>query len=246
MKKILLIQSRRTPKKSNAEHERFMRTLGRRAHIEIVSSTDVTQDWQSPATLVESHDVVLIGGSSDFFFDGGRDESHPERTGSWDVLERLRPTISYLLEKAIPTMGVCFGHQIISAIHDGKVMHDHAQRKMGTYQVALTESGKEDPLFRHLPEKFDAQYAHRDAVTTAPNGSVLLAQSPTCRFSALRFGPSMYTVQFHPELAAADLLANAEAINEYLKEGQSIHEVVRESQVASMILPLFLDEVVKR
>ena len=145
----------------------------------------------------------------------------------------------------MPTLGICLGLQIVSEMHGGRVTHDHEQRKMGTFEVALTDAGKTDRLFGKLPERFLSQYAHRDSVTSQPGVGVLLAEGPACRFSAMRYGETLYTMQFHPELIAKDLLGNAEAIAEYLPEGKAIEDMVQETSIASTILPTFLAEIVE-
>lgn len=100
----------------------------------------------------------------------------------------------------MPILGVCFGHQIIGNMHEGMVSNDREQAKMGAYEVFLTEEGKTDPLFGALPERFFAQYAHKDSVTNTPAGATLLATGEACRFAALRYGSRAYTCQFHPEV----------------------------------------------
>jgi GMP synthase-like glutamine amidotransferase len=244
MRKVLLIQSRRTPEKNQAEFDRFTRAFHRRAELVFESSVNTARDWQNPEDIVRGYDAVILGGSSDFFFDGGRHESDPERAQAKEILERLRPLVTYAIRESIPMLGVCLGHQILSEMHGGKVTHDHLQRKMGTYEVTLTDAGKNDPLFSTMPETFAAHYAHRDSVTSLPEGATLLAMGPVCKFSALRFGDTVYAVQFHPELIASDLLNNAEAIAEYLPEGVSIEEVVKESPATRHLLPSFLETFV--
>jgi GMP synthase-like glutamine amidotransferase len=244
MKKILVVQSRRTPKKIEAEMGRFERAVDGEAELGFVSSVDMSQSWNKPEKIVTGYDAVFFGGSSDFFFDGGRELENPERAGTFEVLERVRPLIAHLLENQIPTLGICLGHQLVSEAFGGKVTHDHQQRKMGTYPVFRTAAGKNDRFFSQLADTFPAQYAHRDSVTSLPMEATLLADGPACKFSALRFGEAFYTMQFHPELTAGDLAENAEAITEYLKEGQTIEDVIEESPVASSIIPTFLRRVI--
>jgi GMP synthase (glutamine-hydrolysing) len=116
------------------------------------------------------------------------------------ILGRSRNIVRYATDAGLPILGVCFGHQIIGEMHGGMVSNDREQAKMGSYEVSLTEEGKRDALFGDLPETFYAQYAHKDSVTNLPEGATLLASSPVCKFAALRYGPSIYTMQFHPEV----------------------------------------------
>ncbi|MBV9159142.1 MAG: type 1 glutamine amidotransferase [Candidatus Kaiserbacteria bacterium] len=200
MKRILVVQSRVTETRIERERENYRRTIGDRAEVSFLSALDEQLAWNAPADFLKGNDGVIFGGSSDFDFHGGRREDDPARIISMVILSRTRDLISYALENDVPVLGVCFGHQIIGQMHNGMVSNDREQSKLGSYEVALTEAGKSDPLFADLPERFFAQYAHKDSVTNMPDGATLLATGSACRFSALKYGKKVYTVQFHPEV----------------------------------------------
>jgi GMP synthase-like glutamine amidotransferase len=200
MKKILLVQSRLTPERIERERNNFRRAAGDSAELGFLSSLDEKLAWQTPRAILDGYDGVIFGGSADLDFHGGRPDGDPIRLMSSMVLSRTRNLVSYALAKDIPTLGVCFGHQIIGQIHGGMVSNDREQAKMGAYEVFVTEEGRKDVLFSALPEKFFAQYAHKDSVTNMPEGARLLASSVLCRFAALRYGKRVHTVQFHPEV----------------------------------------------
>lgn len=200
MTNILLVQSRVTEVRVERERENFRRSIGDKATLHFLSAVDEKLAWTAPEEFLKGYDGVIFGGSSDFDFHGGRPDGDPVRLMSMMILSRAKNIVSYALAQNIPTLGVCFGHQIIGELHSGAVMNDAEQRKMGAYEVILTDDGKKDPLFCALPERFLAQYAHKDSVTQMPIGATLLASSPACRFSMLRYGSKVYTVQFHPEV----------------------------------------------
>lgn len=200
MQKILLVQSRITEERVERERNNFQCAVGDSAELGFISAVDESLAWTSPANLLKGYDGVIFGGSSDFDFHGGRPDGDPVRLMSMMILSRAKNIVSYVLANNIPTLGVCFGHQIIGQMHGGMVTNDREQAKMGAYEVVLTEEGKRDPLFSALPEKFFAQYAHKDSVTNMPEGATLLASSTMCRFAALRYGKRVHTVQFHPEV----------------------------------------------
>lgn len=200
MRRILLVQSRIREHRIERERNNFARAIGGAAELGYLSSLDEKLSWSSPAQLLQGYDGVIFGGSADLDFHGGRPEGDPIRLMSSLVLSRARNLVSYALEKDIPTLGVCFGHQIIGQMHEGMVTNDREQAKMGAYEVVLTEEGKKDALFSALPERFFAQYAHKDSVTNMPQGATLLASTANCRFAALRYGRRVHTVQFHPEV----------------------------------------------
>lgn len=200
MKKILLVQSRISEARAERERNNFGRAASGSAELGFLSALDESLTWTTPEKLLSGYDGVIFGGSSDLDFHGGRPDGDPIRLMSSMVLSRARNIVSHALKSDIPTLGVCFGHQIIGNMHGGMVTNDREQSKMGAYEVILTEEGKRDPLFSALPERFFAQYAHKDSVTNMPEGAVLLATGPACRFAALRYGTRVHTVQFHPEV----------------------------------------------
>ena len=164
--------------------------------------------WDTPSKIVERYDGIVLGGSSDFFIHGVKGEEYAERAGAREIMDRMRLLVEYIVERQVPTLGICFGHQLIAEVFGGTVTHDHLQKKGGTHEVRLTEAWKDDPLFAGFPAVFPAQYWHRDSVTRPPLGAVVLAEGDSCRFAALRYGSEVYTLQFHPELFPDDLLAH--------------------------------------
>lgn len=198
--KILVVQSRITEERTENERSNYRRSIGTNAEISFLSSLDEKLAWNTPAELLKGYDGVIFGGSSDFDFHGGRQENDPARLVSMIILSRAKNIVAYALSHSLPTLGVCFGHQIIAQMHGGQVTNDLDQSKSGAHLVRLTGAGKRDPLLRALPAEFYAQYTHKDSVTKLPEGATILATGSSCKFSALRYGPMVYTFQFHPEV----------------------------------------------
>ena len=239
MKKILVIQSRSRPEMIVAEQEEYRRACGGTAELSFVSALDESLPWNVPQDMLARFDGVILGGSGEYDL---HSDSDPEgrMTPARAILARLKPFIAFLIEKDFPTLGICFGHQLIGEELGGSVASDETQAKVGSFEVILTEAGKQDSLLGTLPEKFIGQYGHHNSLTSLPRGAVLLAQSPTCKFSALRYGTHVYTAQFHPELTAEDVrwkLANSPG---YLPEGP-LEEVVKPSPEASTLIPQFIE-----
>lgn len=196
----MLIQSRITEERALRERDNFRRAVGDAGELGFLSALDESLAWTTPDQLLQQYDGVMFGGSSDLDFNGGRSEDDPIRIISSLLLTRATDLILYALKEDFPTLGVCFGHQLIGSIRGGAVTNDTEQNKIGAHEVSLTEEGKKDALFSAMPENFFAQYAHKDSVTVLPEGATLLATGTMCRFSALRYGARVYTVQFHPEV----------------------------------------------
>lgn len=122
------------------------------------------------------------------------------------VLER-RPwmveTGAYLLkaaEKAVPVLGVCFGHQLLADALGAPLQKNPRGREFGAINVELTAEGQRHPLFRGLPAKPTFQSTHEDEVVAVPEGATLLAGNAFSAVQAFQMGAHLIGVQFHPEL----------------------------------------------
>jgi GMP synthase (glutamine-hydrolysing) len=105
----------------------------------------------------------------------------------------------------LPTLGICFGHQLLCKALGGKVVRADA-RTDAVVTLSLTQSGASDPLFAGLPAPI-ALFTHQDHVVELPKCGVLLASVPHNSETAVRIldgeGNQLpaWGVQFHPEAA---------------------------------------------
>lgn len=126
------------------------------------------------------------------------------------------------LARETPLLGVCFGHQLIAAALDGRVIRNPLGWELGTHEIALTEAGRADPLFAGLPARFPVNESHQDIVAEdslahAP-GVRVLAGNARAAIQALAVGPQVRGVQFHPEFSGPITAAYVEARRETLAE----------------------------
>jgi GMP synthase-like glutamine amidotransferase len=138
---------------------------------------------------VDGYDALwVMGGPMDVW----EEEEHP-----WFIREKraIRETV----ERGLPFMGICLGHQLLGAAMGGRV-GKAAQAEVGVLEVALTEAGRGDPLFAGMAPAFKALQWHGAEVAETPPGAVVLAQSPLCRVQAMRVGRCAYGLQYHTEL----------------------------------------------
>jgi len=103
------------------------------------------------------------------------------------------------VEAGLPTLGVCFGHQLLAQALGGEVEQNPRGREMGTVGVRLLA---EDPLLAGLPPTLDVNMSHRDAATRLPPGAVVLGATELDPNALVRFGERAIGMQFHPEFDA--------------------------------------------
>jgi GMP synthase (glutamine-hydrolysing) len=101
-----------------------------------------------------------------------------------------------VFELDVPTLGICYGMQLMARDLGGAVEHTGVS-EFGKTAVELWES----ELFRDLPPDQTVWMSHRDSVTAPPAGARVTASSPTTPIAAFEDrGRRLYGVQFHPEV----------------------------------------------
>jgi GMP synthase (glutamine-hydrolysing) len=170
--------------------------------------------------------------------------SHSMVTERQDWSERAAQWTKSAVEAGIPTLGVCYGHQLLAHAFGGEVGDNPRGTQEGTTTVELTPEGQSDPLLGSLGvEKFDAQVSHAQSVLKLPPGAIRLAFDDWDPNQAFRIGENAWGVQFHPEMDAdiARAYIEAERAN-LLAQGQNPQKIIanlRETPIAAQLLSLF-------
>lgn len=234
--KILLIQFRYNEQHRALERTSISRELGDDVTVECCSALDTELLWQEPAQLLRAYAGLILGGSGDFDFDGGRALLDDARVGSRRLLERLEPLFTYIFERDFPTLGICFGHQMIGAYAGAVVRHDPVQRKSRSHAVQVVAQ-HHATLLTGLPDSFDAHYGHKDSLDRVPNGALLLVHGgEACQVSALQYKNNIFTTQFHPELTIDDMRKRLELLPGYLPEGVAADDVFTSDRCSNGIV----------
>lgn len=114
----------------------------------------------------------------------------------------------------VPELHICWSHQARAESIGGRAAIGGHGRRFGVDTVRLTPAGRLDPLFTGLPDEFDLFTSHVDVVDQLParatEGAVVeLAYSRVYRNEALAIGPTVRTIQAHPEVTATIVAALA-------------------------------------
>ncbi|MBE9513936.1 MAG: glutamine-hydrolyzing GMP synthase, partial [Chloroflexi bacterium] len=108
----------------------------------------------------------------------------------------LAPT--YIYEKHLPVMGICYGMHVIAHQLGGKVSPGEKRE----YGHAILHLGAQDcPLFAGLPPSLPVWMSHGDQVTEMPPRFESLAYTENSPFAAIGSENRIFGVQFHPEVA---------------------------------------------
>lgn len=237
---ILLIQFRDRAVTANLERVSIERELGENIIIRTLSALDAQVAWNDPRALLADNVGVIFGGSGDYDFDGGRANDDEIRTVSYALLERLRPLFDYIFEHDIPTLGICYGHQMIGAYAGATVVNDVVQKKSRSHEVEVLVDKNAYSICTDMPDTFYAHYGHKDSLDRVPDGAVLLMKGgEACKVSALCYKQNIFTTQFHPELTLEDLRLRMEATPGYLPEGVTIDEAFVSGSASNTILRNF-------
>ena len=147
------------------------------------------------------------------------------------------------VQQAIPTLGVCYGHQLLAEAFGGEVADNPLGRQAGTITVTLTEAAQGDPLFAGLPEQLRVQVSHRQSVLKLPAQATLLGSGLGDPHQAFRLGEFAWGVQFHPEFDAAVARAYIEQRREIFvadgKDPDALIAAVEDSDHGARLLARF-------
>jgi len=118
--------------------------------------------------------------------------------GPSSVYEANAPQIdSRILELNLPIMGLCYGHQLIARIAQGKVKPAACKE----YGIAKVTIDKTVGVLEGLSEKERVWMSHGDTVYSLPPEFEALAHTKSCPVAAFRHKEKpIYGLQWHPEV----------------------------------------------
>ncbi len=154
-------------------------------------------EWQipgggSPPGDPFGYDAVLTFGGA---MHADQEDRHP-----W--LRDQKALLRELLDRGVPLLGVCLGSQLLAEAAGGRAVRA-SEPEIGWLEIELTQAGADDPLIGPMAPGFVGFQWH-SYESELPPGATALAHSPVC-LQAYRVGELAWGIQFHAEVALADL-----------------------------------------
>ncbi len=125
--------------------------------------------------------------------------------GPRSVLEVNAPTIDFSLLEGIPTLGICYGQQLMAYRLGGRVERadhkEYGRRHLKVLHPIPDGADDQNPLVADLNSD-EVWMSHGDQVIAVPPGFRVTASTETCPVAALENRATrQYGVQFHPEVS---------------------------------------------
>lgn len=154
-------------------------------HGYLVDRIDVNDPAFSSLDLAEPDLLIMMGGPMGVY----EQDAHP-----WISCQMRR--LARRLEADRPTLGVCFGAQMIAAALGAEV-YPGPSKEVGFHAVNVHDHALDGPL-RHIAE-VPVLHWHGDTFTL-PENVELLASSHVYDHQAFRRGSNILALQFHAEM----------------------------------------------
>lgn len=189
MKRVLVVDAVEYPAEESARKRGgppawFRRALEGIPDISVTSMGASSPQLENAAAQVDA--ILLSGSPQDAWSDEPSSMTYLKTVRGW-------------LETGRPMFGVCHGHQVMGRAAGADVARSPSGWELGNTQIFLTDEGRLSPIFSgpELPLSF--LESHQDAVLTVPRNATLLGGNAHTPVQALSYGPTQFSVQFHPE-----------------------------------------------
>ena len=148
------------------------------------------------------------------------------------------------VQRRIPTLGICYGHQLLAHALGGKVDYNPNGREYGTLEITFTPDAQNDPLLSIMPPFPHLHLSHSQTVLSLPDGAMHLASSRHDSHQAFCVNNCAWGVQFHPEFDAQITRAYIDHSRAaLLGEGQNLEQLYatcQDNPLGSQILKRFI------
>lgn len=156
---------------------------------------------------LSGHDALLVM--------GGAMGAHDDAEHAW--LTAVKALFREAAADSVPALGICLGHQLAAVALGGRVTVNPLGKQVGLLPVGWRAGAAEDELFGAVAGPRRALQWNDDIVATLPDGATELATATTGEVQAARFAPTVWGIQWHPEVD--DVLVRRWIAEEGLPDG---------------------------
>ncbi|TRW47222.1 glutamine amidotransferase [Georgenia yuyongxinii] len=227
MRPFLLLATRPEDAAADSEYRAFLRYGGLTERDLVRVRLDSAP---MPPVSLADYSGIFVGGSP---YTGSIPVEHKS-----DTQRRVEAELAGLLDVVVaedyPFLGACYGVGTLGR-HQGATIDGTYAENIGAPWIEVTDDGAADPLLAGMPRRFQAFVGHKEAMTSMPEGAVLLATSAACPVQMFRVKDNLYGTQFHPELDVTGLLERVQIYRDagYFPPGEqeAVERACRDSQV---------------
>lgn len=142
-----------------------------------------------PESVDEVDGLVVMGGAMG---------AHDDQKAPW--LPAVRELIRTAADHEVPTLGICLGHQLCAVALGGDIEVNPNGRQLGLLDVGWSADAEDDELLGGLTTPRRAMHWNDDVVAVLPNGARRLATASGGEVQAVRYAPTVWGIQWHPEV----------------------------------------------
>lgn len=166
-------------------------------------------------------------------------------------LDQLAIFLREARNRKISMLGFNYGAHLLTIVFGGSVVHDPSTKEVGICTVMKDEDSKNDPIFKHFPDRFYVLTGHINRIESLPSGAQLLLHSEKCPFEGWGFPTEgIYALEFQVELDTDTLAQRLVAYQEtFVSEPGELEHYLLTLQATPeslRVLPLFFSEVVEK
>ncbi len=183
------------------------------------------EDWFISGMGIEKEDASVVNVERQEALPDYADVSGVVITGSHDMVtdrldwsERTAKWLPEAVSREIPTLGVCYGHQLLAHAMGGEVDDNPLGMEFGNTAITLAEEARTDPLLKGFPSPLGVHASHSQTVVKLPRGARRLASNAMDTNHAFRIGKCAWGIQFHPEFDADIMSRYINTFKEMLSE----------------------------
>ena len=146
--------------------------------------TDIFQP-DSDAALIEPYKAIIFSGGPSSVYAEDRPKFNPK-----------------IIDLGKPTLGICYGHQLINSTLGGTVQPSDV-KEYGIANLNVDEANH--PLLKDLPASSPMWMSHGDKVSELGKGFRNIASTEDCPTAAVANDEAkIYGIQFHPEVTHSE------------------------------------------